>query len=110
MDSPPCSIFPDGHIAEVGKNCYDTVSTFLVSAKEGLGSPGTLVGPEIANSGRRIQKSSSLVTTASTSASQYFSSSWSSHLGEGTHHGDLRLQWKLSGPPIRTGGGVRAET
>ena len=54
VDSPPCSIFLVGNIAEVGKNWYDTISTFLAFVKEGLGSSGTLVGPEIANSGRRL--------------------------------------------------------
>ena len=42
VDSPSCSIFPAGYIAEVGKNWYDATSTFLVSAKEGLGSPEQL--------------------------------------------------------------------
>ena len=54
VDSPPCSIFLVGNIAEVGKNWYDTISTFLAFVWEGLGSSGTLVGPEIANSGRRL--------------------------------------------------------
>ena len=37
VDSLPCSISLVGYIAEVGKNCHDTVSTFLVYTKEGLG-------------------------------------------------------------------------
>ena len=52
VDSPHRSIFPAGNIAEVGKNWYDIASTFLVSAKEGLGTSGTLAKPEIANSGQ----------------------------------------------------------
>ena len=38
VDSPMCSISLVGYIAEVGKNCHDIVSTFLVYTKEGLGS------------------------------------------------------------------------
>ena len=53
VDSPSCSIFLVGYIAELGKNWYDTTSTFLVSTKEGL---KPLTGPEIANSGRHSQE------------------------------------------------------
>ena len=42
VDSPSCSIFLVGYIAEEGKNSYDNASTFLIYFKEGLGSPEQL--------------------------------------------------------------------
>ena len=74
VDSPSCSIFLVGYIAELVKNWYDTTSTFLVSTKEGL---KPLTGPEIAYPGRHSQELPILVKPQAPTVIQNLYSSWS---------------------------------